>query len=92
MRFSFVFRSIIRNFAAENEDMVMPSVFHRGITGNQVQVLSSTRYCHLHYGKSNNATEPIGKAGFSERARKPAMSESRAKVYLSYAERGKVRP
>ena len=45
--------------------------------GNQVQVLSSTRYCHLHYEKSRNATERFGKADFSERARKPAMSLNR---------------
>lgn len=28
-------------------------VFHRGIKGNQVQDLSSARYCNLHYGKSS---------------------------------------
>jgi len=42
----------------------MPQVFHRGITGNQVKDLSSTRYCHLHYGKSNNATELSGRRTF----------------------------
>ena len=42
--------------------------------GNQVQLLSSARYCHLHYEKTREATEAIGKAVFSERARKPAMS------------------
>ncbi len=56
--------------------MVIPGVppVYRG---NQVKVLSSTRYCHLHYEKTRKATESIGKAVFSERARKPAMSQKR---------------
>ena len=62
----------IRNFAT---DLVMCWWVHQCIKGNQVKILSSTRYCHLHYGKSNEATENIGKADFSERARKPATSD-----------------
>ncbi len=55
--------------------------------GNQVRVLSSARYCHLHYEKSNRATETFGKADFLERARKPAISEGRVQACLGYAER-----
>ena len=40
-------------------DMVMCLVFHRRIKGNQVRILSSTRYCDLHYGKSNEATDNL---------------------------------
>ena len=36
-------------------DMVMCLVFHRRIKGNQVQNLSSTRYCNLHYEKSKGS-------------------------------------
>ena len=39
--------------------MVMCLVFHRRIKGNQVRILSSTRYCNLHYGKSNEATDNL---------------------------------
>ena len=38
-------------------------VFHQRIKGNQVQILSSTRYCNLHYGKSNEATDELGWEG-----------------------------
>ena len=58
-----------------------PTMVIRGVPpmyrGNQVQVLSSTRYCHLHYEKSKKATERFGKADFLGRARKPAMSLKR---------------
>ena len=37
-------------FAAE---MVMHGCFIRARKGNQVRILSSTRYCHPHYGKSH---------------------------------------
>lgn len=57
-------------FAAANGDV---SVFRRRITGNQVKYLSSTRYCNPHCGKSEYATDEIGKADFQGKARKPAM-------------------
>jgi len=52
---------IIRTFAAE---MVMHGCFTRARKGNQVRVLSSTRYCHPHYEKSIKATESSGRQTF----------------------------
>ena len=60
MPFSLVFQQLFATFAG---DLVMYQVFHRCIKGNQVQILSSTRYCHLHYGKSNEATDGQGWEG-----------------------------
>lgn len=40
-------------FAAE---MVMYGCFTRARKGNQVRILSSTRYCHPHYGKFKKTT------------------------------------
>ena len=61
MPFSLVFQQLFATFAG---DLVMYQVFHRCIKGNQVQILSSTRYCHLHYGKSMRTTEQSGRRAF----------------------------
>lgn len=45
-------------------ELVMQGCFIRAREGNQVKVLSSTRYCHPYYGKSVKTTEQSGRETF----------------------------